>query len=38
MPVAAIVRLEHVVDYLAGKTDADESLKLIQAYRDQYGV
>ncbi len=38
MPVAAIVRLEHVVDYLASKDDADEALKLIQAYRDQYGV
>ncbi|MCW8889712.1 MAG: orotate phosphoribosyltransferase [Sedimenticola sp.] len=38
MPVAAIVRLEHLVAYLAGKTDAEASLKLIQAYRDQYGV
>ncbi|MCW8945602.1 MAG: orotate phosphoribosyltransferase [Sedimenticola sp.] len=38
MPVAAIVRLEHVVDYLAAKDDADDALKLIQAYRDQYGV
>lgn len=38
MPVAAIVRLEHLVDYLAAKEDAKESLELIQSYRDQYGV
>ncbi|PLX62177.1 orotate phosphoribosyltransferase [Sedimenticola selenatireducens] len=38
MPVAAIVRLEHLVEYLAEKPDAEESLQQIRAYRDQYGV
>lgn len=38
MPVAAIVRLEHLVDYLTEKPDAGESLQQIRSYRDQYGV
>ncbi|WP_275099456.1 orotate phosphoribosyltransferase [Sedimenticola hydrogenitrophicus] len=38
MPVAAIVRLEHLVEYLAEKADAGESLQQIRAYREQYGV
>ncbi|WP_428609361.1 orotate phosphoribosyltransferase [Sedimenticola sp.] len=38
MPVAAIVRLENLVEYLAGKPDAADSLQQIQSYRDQYGV
>ncbi|WP_260294081.1 orotate phosphoribosyltransferase [Sedimenticola hydrogenitrophicus] len=38
MPVAAIVRLEHLVQYLAEKADAGESLQQIRAYREQYGV
>lgn len=38
MPVAAIVRLEHLVEYLAEKPDAEGSLQQIRAYRDQYGV
>lgn len=38
MPVAAIVRLEHLVEYLAEKPDAEESLQQIRTYRDQYGV
>lgn len=38
MPVAAIVRLTHLVEYLAEKPDAEESLQQIRAYRDQYGV
>ncbi len=38
MPVAAIVRLEHLVEYLAEMPDAEESLQQIRAYRDQYGV
>jgi orotate phosphoribosyltransferase len=38
MPVAAIVRLQHLVEYLAEKADAGESLQQISAYRDQYGV
>jgi len=38
MPVAAIVRLQHLVEYLAEKPDAEESLQEIRTYRDQYGV
>lgn len=38
MPVAAIVQLQHLVEYLAEKPDAEASLQLIRAYRDQYGV
>jgi orotate phosphoribosyltransferase len=38
MPVAAIVRLQHLVEYLAEKAGAGESLQQISAYRDQYGV
>ena len=38
MPVAAIVRLEHLVEYLAEQPDAEGSLQQIRAYRDQYGV
>lgn len=38
MPVAAIVRLQHLVEYLAEKPDAEESLQQIRAYREKYGV
>jgi orotate phosphoribosyltransferase len=38
MKVAAIVRLEHLVEYLTAKSDSEESLKLIQTYRNEYGV
>ncbi|AKH20907.1 orotate phosphoribosyltransferase [Sedimenticola thiotaurini] len=38
MPVAAIVRLQHLVEYLAEKPDAEEELQLIRAYREEYGV
>ncbi len=38
MPVAAIVRLENLVEFLAEKADAAESLQQIRSYRDQYGV
>jgi len=38
MPVAAIVRLEHLVDYLAQQPDASEDLERIRAYRENYGV
>ncbi|MES9964090.1 MAG: orotate phosphoribosyltransferase [Candidatus Sedimenticola sp. 20ELBAFRAG] len=38
MPVAAIVRLENLVSYLEGKSDADEALQKIQNYRNEYGV
>ena len=38
MPVAAIVRLEHLVDYLAQQPDASANLERIRAYRENYGV
>lgn len=37
MPVAAIVRLEHLIEFLQERGDS-ESLARIQAYRKQYGV
>ena len=37
VPVAAIVRLEQLIEYLAEKGQA-EDLARISAYRDQYGV
>jgi orotate phosphoribosyltransferase len=38
MPVSAIVRLEQLIEYLQESDDPGDSLKRIQAYRDQYGV
>ncbi len=38
MPVASIVRLEHLVAYLSEKTDSTDALARIQAYREKYGV
>ncbi|MCU7844128.1 MAG: orotate phosphoribosyltransferase [Candidatus Thiodiazotropha sp. (ex Monitilora ramsayi)] len=38
MPVSAIVRLEHLIEYLEEKQDADESLQRIHTYRETYGV
>jgi len=38
MPVAAIVRLEHLIDYLADKPDSTQALESIRTYRAQYGV
>jgi len=38
IPVAAIVRLEHLLDYLAERQDAGEQLRAIAAYRERYGV
>jgi orotate phosphoribosyltransferase len=38
MPVAAIVRLEHLIGYLGEQEGAEESLDSIRAYREQYGV
>lgn len=38
LKVAAIVRLEHLVEYLATRTGSEDSLKMIQAYRNKYGV
>ncbi len=38
MPVAAIVRLEHLIAYLQEKPGSEESLEQIRRYRQQYGV
>jgi orotate phosphoribosyltransferase len=38
MPVAAIVGLEHLVEYLSGKPDAAGQLEAIRGYRARYGV
>jgi len=38
LPVTAIVRLEHLVDYLRAKPEFPGSLEGITAYRKQYGV
>ncbi len=38
MPVAAIVGLEHLVQYLAEKPDAAAQLEAIRGYRARYGV
>lgn len=38
MPVASIVRLEHLVAYLSEKADSTDALARIQAYREKYGV
>ena len=38
IPVTSIVRLEHLIEFLAHKPDAREVLPRIQAYRDRYGL
>ena len=38
IPVAAIVRLEHLMAYLGEQQDAGEHLRAIAAYRGRYGV
>jgi orotate phosphoribosyltransferase len=38
IPVTAIVRLEHLLDYLAQHPDSKTDLERIQAYREIYGV
>lgn len=38
VPVESIVRLEHLVEYLAQDPAQDASLNAIRAYREQYGV
>jgi orotate phosphoribosyltransferase len=38
VPVAAIVGLEHLVEYLSGKPDAAGRLEAIRGYRARYGV
>ncbi|NNJ92003.1 MAG: orotate phosphoribosyltransferase, partial [Gammaproteobacteria bacterium] len=37
IPVAAIVRLENLIEYLQDDDSNIESLDMIQKYRDQYG-
>jgi orotate phosphoribosyltransferase len=37
IPVAAIVRLENLIEYLQGDDSNIESLAMIEKYRDQYG-
>lgn len=38
IPVAAIVRLAELVEFIAGRSDAGEHLANIEAYRAEYGV
>ncbi|MCG8426867.1 MAG: orotate phosphoribosyltransferase [Chromatiales bacterium] len=38
MPVAAIVKLEHLISYLGEKPDAGNSLASIEKYRETYGI
>jgi orotate phosphoribosyltransferase len=38
IPVAAIVRLEHLVEYLQEQADDQDTLNKIREYRRQYGV
>jgi orotate phosphoribosyltransferase len=38
MPVAAIIRLEHIIGYLEGRPEAAQSLERIHAYRREYGI
>jgi len=38
VPVAAIVKLEHLVSYLSQQKDAEEALDRINAYREAYGA
>ena len=38
IPVAAIVRLQDLIDFVAVRGDATEDLARIQAYRQEYGV
>ena len=38
MQVAAIARLEHLVDFIGSETEHQQWLEPIRAYRDQYGI
>ncbi len=38
MPVAAIVKLEHIVEYLKERPNAEIALEKIEAYRESYGA
>jgi len=38
VPVACIVRLEHLLEYLAARSDSGGDVARIEAYRSQYGV
>jgi orotate phosphoribosyltransferase len=38
LPVASIIQLQLLIEYLQGHSDMQESLQAISAYREQYGV
>lgn len=38
IPVAAIVKLEHLVSYLREHSDSDQALSRIESYRKTYGI
>jgi orotate phosphoribosyltransferase len=38
LPVASIIQLQLLIEYLKGHSDMQESLRAISAYREQYGV
>lgn len=38
MPVASIIKLEHLIAYLQGNTELAQYYDKVQAYRDQYGA
>ena len=38
MEVAAIARLEHLIDFIGSETEHQQWLEPIRAYRDQYGI
>ena len=38
MPVASIIKLEHLIDYLQGNSELAEYYDRVKAYRDQYGA
>ena len=38
IPVFSIVKLEHLIDYLAGSRELGDNLASVQAYRAEYGV
>ena len=38
IPVATIVKLEHLIDFLVEREDSEDALNRINAYRDTYGV
>ncbi len=38
MPVSAIIRLKHLIDYLGEQSDDSDTLEKIQTYRIDYGI